>query len=194
MPRANHLLAPADLDGDLIGRAAVVLVQLELPVDVVVAAAAAAHRAGATVILNPAPAIADPAAFAGLIDIVVPNESELALLTGGGADLAAAAAHLRASTGAHSVVVTLGDRGVHAWTPDGDITAPAHVVDTIDTVGAGDAFCGVLAARLAAGAGLADAVRHANSAGALATTRSGAEPAMPTREAVESLLASAAAR
>ena len=195
VPQANHALTVADIDrlASVIGRAAVVLLQLELPADVVVAAARAARAAGATVVLNPAPAIAAPERFAGLVDIVVPNESELALLSADGAsDVPAAAAELSAATGAHSIVVTLGERGVYAWTGHGELSIPGHRVDTIDTTGAGDAFCGVFAARLAVGTPFDDAVRYANSAGALATTRAGAEPSMPSRAAVESLLATPA--
>jgi ribokinase len=195
VPQANHVLTVADIDrlASVIGRAAVVLLQLELPVDVVVAAAGVARRAGATVVLNPAPAIAAPERFAGLVDIVVPNESELALLSADGdTDVSIGAARLSATTGAHSIVVTLGERGVFAWTGNGELSIPGHRVHTIDTVGAGDAFCGVLAARLAVGAAFDDAVRYANSAGALATTRAGAEPSMPSRQAVESLLATPA--
>jgi ribokinase len=195
VPQANHVLTVADIDrlAGVIGRAAVVLLQLELPVDVVVAAAGVARRAGATVVLNPAPAIAAPERFAGLVDIVVPNESELALLSADGdTDVSIGAARLSAATGAHSIVVTLGERGVFAWTGNGELSIPGHRVHTIDTVGAGDAFCGVLAARLAVGAAFDDAVRYANSAGALATTRAGAEPSMPSRQAVESLLATPA--
>ena len=192
VPRANHALMVSDIDrlGGVIGRAAVVLLQLELPADVVVAAATAARAAGATVVLNPAPAITAPERFAGVVDVVVPNESELALLSADGeTELSIAAAELSTATGARCIVVTLGERGVYAWTRDGELSIPGHRVDTIDTVGAGDAFCGVLAARLAMGDHFDDAVRYANSAGALATTRAGAEPSMPSREAVESLLA-----
>jgi ribokinase len=195
VPRANHRLRIEDVDrsGGVLGRAAVVLMQLELPVDVVVAAAASARRSGATVMLNPAPAIADARRFGGLVDVLVPNESELQLLAGNGAgDTPDAAARLSAATGAHTVVATLGERGAYVWTAGRDFTVPGHRVDAVDTVGAGDAFCGVLAARLAGGADVHDAVRYANAAGALATTCAGAEPSMPSREAVEQLVTAAA--
>jgi ribokinase len=195
VPRANHQLTTEHVDrlSGVLGRATVVLMQLELPVDVVVAAAASARRSGATVMLNPAPAIADAQRFGGLVDVLVPNESELRLLAGDGAvDMPKAAARLSAVTGAHSVVVTLGEQGVYVWTAGGDFSVPGHRVDAVDTVGAGDAFCGVLAARLAGGADFHEAVRHANAAGALSTTRAGAEPSMPSREAVELLLTATA--
>ena len=195
VPGANHALTVADIEGAaaLIARAAVVLLQLEVPLDVIAAAAGVARRAGATVVLNPAPAVPDLHPLAGLVDVVVPNEHELAELTGDLADLAAAAASLSAATGAHSIVVTLGEHGAYAWTGDGELRCPGRLVDSVDTVGAGDAFCGALAARLAAGDGLERAMTYANAAGALATTRPGAGPAMPTRTAVEALLADAQA-
>ena len=125
----------------------------------------------------------------GLVDVVVPNESELALLTGtDGSDPASAAGLLAGITGAGAVVVTLGERGALVWTPAAVTTVGPHAVAVVDTVGAGDAFCGMLAARLAGGASLLDAVRHANAAGALATTRAGAGPSMPTIAEVEQLL------
>ena len=95
---------------------------------------------------------------------------------------------LAEATGASAVVVTLGERGALLWTPTAVTAVPSHVVSVVDTVGAGDAFCGMLAARLAAGAALPDAVRHATAAGALATTRAGAGPSMPTIGEVERLL------
>jgi ribokinase len=194
VPQANDRLTVNDINrlGGLIGRATVTLLQLELPADVIVAAAQVARRGGSTVVLNPAPAVVDPQRFAGLVDIIVPNESELALLSEPGAtEMPAAAARLSAVTGAHTIVVTLGERGAYVWSRDGEFARPGHEVNTIDTVGAGDAFCGGLAARLAAGAPLDEAVRYANSAGALSTTRAGAGPSMPSREAVEALLATA---
>ena len=191
VPHANHAVGIGDIEAhaELISGAGVVLVQLELRPAVVAAAGAIARRGRALVVLNPAPVVGDVAAFAGLVDVVVPNESELALLTGtDGADPAAAAARLAAATGAGAVVVTLGDRGALLWTPTGVTVVAPHVATVVDTVGAGDAFCGMLAARLADGASLPDAVRYANAAGALATTRHGAGPSMPGIAEVERLL------
>ncbi|MET0324523.1 MAG: PfkB family carbohydrate kinase, partial [Ilumatobacteraceae bacterium] len=191
VPRANHAVEVADVErlAGVIGGARVVLVQLELPPAVVVAAATVARRGGALVVLNPAPVVGDGARFAGIVDVVVPNESELALLTGtDGSDPVAAAGLLAATTGADAVVVTLGGQGALVWTPTVVTTVEAHAVAVVDTVGAGDAFCGMLATRLAGGASLVDAVRHANAAGALATTRAGAGPSMPTIAEVEQLL------
>jgi ribokinase len=193
VPRANDALTPAHIEAlrGVLG-AAVVLLQLELPVPTVVAAAAAAKRAGATVILNPAPAVPSLADFAGLVDIVVPNEGEASLLTGqrvGLANAASVARTLCSDLGAWGAVITLGERGALVLDRGDVVHVEAHTVSAVDTVGAGDAFCGALAAELAAGATLIEAAHYANGAGALATTRAGAEPSMPTRAEIEGLVA-----
>jgi ribokinase len=194
VPRANHDLRPADMEAAraVIEGSRVVLLQLELPHDVVVAAAALARRTGCTVVLTPAPAGADISGFAGLIDYVVPNEAEVAQLTGidaGGEGAADAADALREATGAKAVVLTLGERGVLAASASEVSVLNGHAVECVDTVGAGDAFCGALAARLAAGDDLATAVAYGNAAGALAVQKPGAEPSMPYQADIERLLA-----
>lgn len=194
VPQANHALTPAHIEAaaSIIGAATIVLLQLELPLETVAAAAAVAHRAGATVVLNPAPAMHDLRPLVGLVDIVVPNETETALLTGtdvSGESAVRAADVLCQSLGARRAVITLGDQGAVAFEDGRADWVGAHSVECVDSVGAGDAFCGALAAQLAAGASLSDAVRYANAAGALATTRAGAEPSMPTADAIRALLA-----
>lgn len=189
IPRANHCMSVADVEAasDLIGGAAVLLLQLELPLDVVEAAAKVAQAAATRVLLNPAPA-SDGAidAFAGLVDVLVPNEVEAAVLCGIDDPLRAAAA-LRDRVGG-AVVVTVGDQG--AWVVDDGAPQQlaAHPVQAVDTVGAGDAFCGALGARLAAGASLHDAATYANAAAALSVTQPGAEPSMPRSADIEALL------
>ena len=174
VPRANGAMTVADVTAasDAIGAARVVLLQLELPLPVVLAAARLGHEAGAAVVLNPAPA-PDRAAldgFAGVLDVIVPNEGEAARL---GTDLPA-----------RSVVVTRGARGVTV----GPVVIEAHVTNCVDTVGAGDAFCGAMAAALARGADLVEAARYGNAAGAVAVTKPGASPSMPFRQEIEALL------
>lgn len=176
VPGANH---DVSLPGPL-PAASVVLCQLEVPVDQVALALAGGRDAGATTILNPAPAAALPAALLASCDILVPNEHEVELL-GGVASLLA--------SGCRAVVVTRGGAGVDVHTHDGVAHCPPFDVDVVDTTGAGDAFCGSLAARLAAGDDLSHAVRWAAAAGALATTVVGAVPAQPTAEAIRALLA-----
>jgi ribokinase len=171
---ANKQVEPGEL-----ASARVVLAQLETNLDAVVDGLRAARAAGAITILNPAPADQAPDDVLALCDVIVPNEHELDLL--GGIDA------LRARTGA-DVVVTRGAAGADVVTASGTAHVDAFAVVPRDTTGAGDAFCGALAARLAAGDELTAAVRVAAAAGALATTRSGAVPSLPTRAEIDTLL------
>lgn len=167
---------------DRLPQAAVLLTQLEIPLDAVRAALEFARAAGSTTVLNPAPAPPDglPDALLALCDVVVPNEHEVDLL--GGVERLLAA-------GVGTVIVTRGAAGVAVAGADGSRwNVPAFHVDPVDTTGAGDAFCGALAARLAAGDGLPRAVRYAAAAGALATTLAGAVPSLPTDAAIIRLM------
>jgi ribokinase len=181
-PGANHRLT-AELVArrlpSLLGPGAVVLAGLEVPVPAVAAAAAAGRAAGATVVINPAPgAPLPPEVLAGAI--LTPNEGEIRLVAPGAADEAAAIAAVL-DAGARAVVVTRGGRGAtlhQAGEPV--VTVPAPPVTVVDTVGAGDAFNGALAAALADGATLRASVQTAAAAGAAACTGSGARVALPT--------------
>ena len=175
VPGANHDVTLPDS----LPEAGVVLCQLEVPLDRVAQALAGGRRGGATTILNPAPAAPLPAELLAECDIVVPNEHEVELLGGVAALLA---------SGCRAVVVTRGGAGVDVHTADGLVHCPAFEVDVVDTTGAGDAFCGALAARLAADDELQQAVRWAAAAGALATTVVGAVPAQPTADRIRELL------
>jgi ribokinase len=159
---------------------AVVLTQLEVPVATVRAALQLGRARGAVTMLNPAPAMELPADLLALCDVVVPNEHEVELL--GGVD------HLL-GLGVGNVVVTLGARGAAWHTVTTDRPIAPFAVTPVDTTGAGDAFCGALAGRLAAGVGMADALVFASAAGALATTRLGAVPSMATLSEVQALVA-----
>jgi ribokinase len=187
--RANARVTVAEVEAasSVLTGADVLLLQLELPAPAVVAAASRARAAGVTVVLNPAPAVVDLADLVGLVDVLVPNEVEAAQLSGIDDDPLAAAKELRRRLGA-SVVVTLGERGVLVLHGDLEELMPAHAVEVVDTVGAGDAFCGALGARLAAGDELCVAARYANAAAALAVTREGAEPSIPTARETNALL------
>lgn len=172
--------ANATVSSDIVlPSARVVLAQLEIPIDAVVAALVGAKSTGSIVILNPAPAAPLPPELVAACDVIVPNEHELVQLGGAAAVLAA---------GCAAVVATLGADGADVSTDRGTTRVESFAVEPIDTTGAGDAFCGALAARLAAGDGLLDAVRWATAAGALATTVHGAVPAQPTAEAIEALI------
>lgn len=171
--------ANAEVSADDLPPCRVLLTQLEVPLATVTAALSAARSAGALTILNPAPAASLPDDLLAECDVVVPNEHEVEML--GGADRLLA-------LGVGAVVVTLGARGAALHTRDGDTAIAPFAVTPVDTTGAGDAFCGALAARLAAGEALPDALRFAAAAGALATTRRGAVPSMPRRDEVLAMI------
>jgi ribokinase len=159
---------------------AVVLLQLEIPLDVVDGVLRAAKAAGATTVLNPAPAAAVTSETLALVDVLLPNETESAALGGTSALL---------QRGVRTIVTTLGEHGAAIETAEGRITIASHRVTPVDTVGAGDAFTGALCAQLAMGHSLEDAARVGAVAGALATTKKGAVPSLPTRDAVLAVLA-----
>ena len=193
-PGANMRLSPADIDAaaQAIAGADALLLQLESPLDAVIRAAEVAHDHGVTVILNPAPARPLPPHLLALVDVLIPNESEAALLTGLPVDSQseaeeAAAALLHLGTGA--AVLTLGARGALLAREGHCQIATAFPVQPLDTTAAGDAFVAGFAVALAEGATMGDAVRWGNAAGALATTQHGAQPSLPSRAAVEQLLA-----
>lgn len=176
VPGANR---DAVAGSSVLADSAVILLQLEIPLAVVTEAAVAGRSHGATVVLNPAPAQPLPDRLLGACDVVVPNEHEVELLGGAAVILA---------RGAGAVVTTRGAAGAELVTRDGRRSFPPFPVVPVDTTGAGDAFCGALAARLADGADLADAVIWASAAGALATTVRGAVPAQPTADRIARLV------
>ena len=175
--RAEHLPA---LDGY-----SHLMLQLEIPMDTVLAYARAARGHGVKVVLNVAPARPLPAELLGLVDILLVNEGELATLAGPQGSIAEQLQRLSVPC----VVVTLGARGSCAKVNGALSTQPAFPVTPVDSTGAGDAFCGVLVARLAQGHSMGDALRHASAAGALKCLRAGAQSGIPTAVEVERFLA-----
>lgn len=192
-PGANMRVSPGDVDAaeQTIAAADVLLLQLEIPLDAVQHAAEVAHDHGVTVVLNPAPARDLPAGLLSRVDVLIPNESETGLLTGlpvgSGAELRDAAGALL-EQGVSTAILTLGARGALLATGSGLESIPAFRVQAVDTTAAGDAFAGGFAVALAEGKPLAEAVRWGNAAGALATTRLGAQPSLPRRGELEELL------
>lgn len=180
---ANARLGPEHLP-DLAG-VTHLLMQQEIPAGTVLEAARRARAAGVAVLLNAAPARELPVDLFPLLDLLIVNEGELAALAPGDPLLAARAVLAR---GPQAVVVTLGAAGSLAITAQQTYRQPALPVKVVDTTGAGDTFCGVLAAWLAGGAALPEALRAANVAGALACTRLGAQAAMPNRAEIEARL------
>lgn len=187
-PGANGQLSPEDLPGGLLAGASAVLVQLEIPLATVEAAIRAAH---APVILNPAPAAPVQPAVLDLVDVLVPNVSELGLLAGteAPATLAATVQLARKLAGHIDVVVTLGGAGAlvvpRSRGPATHIAPPP--ADVVDTTGAGDCFCGTLAVSLAAGLGLRGAARLSVAAATISTTAAGARGRLPSRSEAQAL-------
>ena len=183
---ANGALAPADLDpvAGIIQGAALLVTQLEVPLPVVARAMALARQAGVPVLLNPAPAVPLSAELLAGASILVPNETEAALLCGFPVtDLAGAFAAGRwfRERGAGCVLVTLGERGVAVVAEDGERHCPAFPVAAVDTTAAGDCFIGGLAIALSEGQDLDAAISLGQRASALCVTRAGAQPSLPYR-------------
>jgi ribokinase len=195
---ANDALDDAQLDAAfaaLGGTARVMLTQLETPTATTARAIRLAHEAGMTVILDPAPAPTAPLddALWPMIDIVKPNETEAALLTGIAVDSpasAAAAGRWLVDRGVGAAIVTLAGAGSVLVTADGVTEHAAMRVDPVDTTAAGDAYAGHLAASIARGLPLEEAMRRASAAGAITVTRRGASASLATADEVDALLAS----
>ena len=180
VPAANGTLtALGPGDEGLIAGADALLLQLEIPLEAVVAGAETARRHGVRTILTPSPARLLPARLLSCVDLLVPNQHEAAALTGR-ADPAAAAAVLLEQV--EEVVVTLGAAGcLHAARGSAPVTVPAPEVTAVDSTGAGDTFAGNLAVALAEGRETAEALAWASSAAALSVQRHGATSSMPHR-------------
>ncbi|WP_127128483.1 ribokinase [Georgenia sp. SYP-B2076] len=193
-PGANSLLTVDDRAAARLAQADVVLAQLEVPLETVLAAARARRR-GAVFALNAAPSRDLPADVWAEVDLLIVNEHEaadLARTTGGEQSAAEAPTELAMALLARvpAVVITLGAAGALVAERGADpVTVPAPRVTPVDTTGAGDTFCGVLAAALAHGEPLAVAARRAAAAGALAVTRPGAQAAVPTADETGALAA-----
>lgn len=168
------------------------LLQMEIPVEVSLAAAKIAQTKGVRVIFDPAPPSELPSQIYEKIDIIAPNQSEAEILTGikvDGVVSAQKAARELLRRGVGVAIVKLGEQGVVYADASGQRHIPAFEVEAVDTIAAGDAFAGAFAVALAEGQLLNDAVRFGAAAGALAVTKSGAQDAMPTRAEIETLLA-----
>ncbi len=182
-PGANLCLQPEHLP-KLAGFSHL-LMQLEIPLAAVTAYAQAARAQGVQVALNAAPAQALPAELLEAVDVLIVNEGELAALVPYPASLMTNLAQMAVPC----VVVTLGARGCVARLGNNFFVQPAFVVEAVDTTGAGDTFCGVLVAALSRGNNMAQAMRQASAAAALACTRAGAQPAIPEASTVTAFLA-----
>jgi ribokinase len=165
------------------------LMQLEIALPTVSAYARAARQQGTTVVLNAAPVQALPAELLDLVDVLVVNEGELAALSQRAGTIAQCLERIAVPT----VVVTLGHHGCCARVQGTFMVQPAFAVTPVDTTAAGDSFCGGLVAALSQGASMAQALRVASAAGALACTRPGAQASIPHAAEVSAFLALQAA-
>lgn len=191
VPGANGSVVPGDLSKALLKKGDVVLLQHEIPLATVDAALDQARAAGAVTVLNTAPFQGEAAAFLGKADYAVANETEFDLyceaLKLTGRDRAARMRDFAGKTG-RTIVVTLGGDGVIAATPTDFLTVPAMKITPVDTVGAGDTFCGYFAAGLSSGLALDKALARAGAAGSLACLKPGAQPAIPLARDVDQAL------
>ena len=195
--------ADVDSAAAVIRSADILLCQLEIPVATVASAARLAFEHRVPVILNPAPAQALDGELLKHVACLTPNETEAEILTASrlehgiisnhaDASVAQAGAKLR-SQGVGTAIITLAEHGAFFTSGEHEGLVPAFKVNAVDTTAAGDAFNGALAVALAEGRAIEDAILFANAAGALATTKTGAQPSLARRPEVESLLASARA-
>jgi ribokinase len=193
-PGANHRIDSkllAALPAEVFAGPGVFVSQLETPAESVLAGLKLANSRGLTTILNPAPADSLVASkeWAAHIDVLVVNQTEAAILGGvadvAGPSAAAPVADRLLSLGFKSVVVTFGENGYGVYDGGSPILGEGLHVQAVDAVGAGDTFVGALACALSEGRSLADAAAWANRAAALAVTRAGAQPAIPTRREID---------
>ena len=197
VPGANGKLNTEDIErlSQLLPTAKVLLLQLEIPIETAIASVQLAQKSGVTVILDPAPAQSSlPDEFYKSVNIITPNEVEASELVGFPVDEESApkAAHILLekikdnhsasnSNNIKAVIIKLGAKGVFCLTPEESFFTPAFQVETVDTTAAGDAFNAALATALWEGLSLKEAVKWGAAAGAIASTKSGAQPSLPDR-------------
>jgi ribokinase len=188
IPGANMHLTPADIEAaaDRLAQCRMIILQLEIPLETVYAAIDFGNRHDIPVLLNPAPASRDlDIDYACRCDFFVPNETELEILTGmpvGDDDQIAEAASSLLGRGLKNLIVTLGDKGALWLHGDERRHLPAPTVKAVDTTGAGDAFIGCFAARLAAGSGVEDAIGEAIRYASHSVTGKGTQTSYATAE------------
>ncbi|VTN47755.1 ribokinase [Raoultella ornithinolytica] len=190
---ANAALSVEQVEAEKarIAGAQALLMQLESPLESVLAAAKIAHQHQTTVVLNPAPARDLPDELLSLIDIITPNETEAEKLTGirvENDDDAAKAARVLHEKGIGIVMITLGSQGVWVSHDGQGRRVPGFKVQAVDTIAAGDTFNGAFVTALLEGTALDEAIRFAHAAAAIAVTRKGAQPSVPWREEIDEFL------
>jgi len=194
VPGANALVSADDVSAAILAKGDVAVSQFEIPLPAILAFFQRARAAGATTILNPAPAIKFGRELLDLVDVLVLNETELALLAG--TELRDSdddarfveAIRLLQTRAEQTVCVTLGRRGVLAVVNGEASVIAGRAVKAVDTTGAGDCLVGALAAQLARGSAILDALKYANAAASICVQRMGAAPSMPTAVEVKDTL------
>ncbi|MBR1166535.1 ribokinase [Bradyrhizobium liaoningense] len=194
VPGANGLVGADDVSVVPLLKGDVAVSQFEIPLPTIAAFFHRARAAGAVTVLNPAPAQKMPGELLALVDILVLNETELGFLAGSELSESDAAARITEvarqlqAREDQTICVTLGKRGVLALAGRDEIAVAGRVVKAVDTTGAGDCFVGALAAQLAEGAPLREALTFANAAASISVQRMGAGPSMPTAGEVAAVL------
>jgi ribokinase len=187
-PGANHAVTPPAIARHSFAPGEHILLQNEIPLAANEAAVLAARRAGAVSLMNTAPFLKEAAGLVGKADYFIANETEFDLYSNAlelaGASRSERMADFASRTG-RTAIVTLGGEGVAAAAPGGLLYAPALKITPVDTVGAGDTFCGYLGASLAGGLSLEQSLRRAAAAASLACLKRGAQPAIPLAEEVD---------
>lgn len=194
VPGANSKLTPADVDKaeSDIANAAVVVAQVEVPIETVEQAANLANKNNVPFILDPAPARPLSDELLSMIDIIKPNETEAEIITGikvTDETSAAGAADVLLAKGVKTVIITLGEKGLMLATKNSKEMIPGNRVEAVDSTAAGDAFTGSLAYGLANGNSIKDAAIYASVVAAISVTRYGAQPSMPTKKEVDAFIA-----
>jgi ribokinase len=192
---ANLALSPADIvrAESAIKMSDCVLIQLEIPLESVVAAASMARRHAVRVVLNPAPAAKLDPSLLAMVDVLTPNTSEAASLaneTVANPAEAARAAQRLCDLGARAVVITMASQGALVFAQGEAVLIPAFRVKEVDSTAAGDAFSAALAVALARGLSLIEAAQQASAAGALTVTKLGAMASLPSEAEIREFLAS----
>lgn len=193
-PGANDTLTPDDIEQakEEIASANLLIMQLEIPIDTVTAAARIAHENGVKVILNPAPAPAEPLPdkLLSMIDTLVPNRCEAGLLAGievSDWDSAEKAARILHDKGTKNILITLGSLGSLCFDGSDFTRIKAFKVKTVDTTAAGDTFCGALCVALSEGQELVEAARFASLVASVSVTRLGAQNSVPYRQEIDEM-------
>jgi len=193
IPQANLRVAIADAERarDILARAKMVVLQLEITFEVVQHVVDLASRYGVPVLLNPAPARRLPPEVLQRADYFVPNQGEAEFYSGTqivDAASALAAAEIIRALGPKNVIITLGDQGAVCLAENTALVVPAYPVHAMDVTAAGDAFCGALAVAITQAKPLPQAIQFANAAGALCVTRPGAQPSLASQSEIEAFL------